>query len=117
MKKPVFYKSLGFAFKGLIWMFKNERNFQLEVIALFVNIILIFALKLNHLDSILILLICGFVLVSEILNTAIEKLCDFVEPKFHTKIGIIKDIAAGAVLLATIFAVIVGISIYWNYIF
>jgi diacylglycerol kinase len=117
MRKPPFYKSLHYAFKGLIWMFRNERNFQLEFVAFLLNVILIFALKLNQLDSIIILLICGLVLVAEILNTAIEKLCDFVEPNFHLKIGIIKDISAGAVLLTTIFAVIVGLLIYWKYIF
>ena len=116
MQKPPFYKSLGYAFKGLMWMLKNERNFQLEIVAFFLNIILIFALKLNHLDSVIILLICGFVLVAEILNTAIEKLCDFSEPNFHSKIGIIKDISAAAVLLATLFAIIIGIFIYWKYI-
>ncbi len=115
MLKPPFYRSLGFAFKGLIWMFKNERNFQLEVIALFLNFFLIIFLKLHRIDAVLILLICSFVLVTEILNTGIEKLCDFIEPKFHSKIGIIKDIAAGAVLLATIFAIIIGGIIYWPY--
>lgn len=115
MQKPPFYKSLSFAIKGLIWMFKNERNFQLEIIGLFLNFFLIVFFKLNRFDSAIILLLCGFVLTAEILNTGIEKLCDFIEPKFHSKIGIIKDIAAGAVLLATIFAVIIGTLIYWPY--
>lgn len=115
MHKSPFYKSLGYAFKGLVWMFKNERNFQLEIIGLFINFFLIVFFKLNRIDVILILLICGFVLVAEVLNTGIEKICDFVEPKFHSKIGIIKDIAAGAVLLSSIFAVIIGGLIYWPY--
>ncbi|MGS0746935.1 diacylglycerol kinase [Halpernia sp. GG3] len=115
MQKPPFYKSLGYAFKGLVWMFKNERNFQLEIIGLFINFFLIVFFKLNRIDIILILLICGFVLVAEVLNTGIEKICDFVEPKFHSKIGIIKDISAGAVLLSSIFAVIIGGLIYWPY--
>lgn len=115
MQKPSFYKSLRFAFKGLIWMIKNERNFQLEMLGFGLNIFLIFLLKLNRLDSIFILILCGFVLVSEILNTAIEKFCDFVEPNFNLKIGIIKDISAGAVLLSTFFAVIIGIFVYWPY--
>ena len=115
MKKPPFYKSLSAAFKGLFWMLKNERNFQLEIFAFLINVILIFWMKLNQLDSIIILFICGFVLVAEILNTGVEKICDFVEPNFHSKIGIIKDIAAGSVLLATLFAILIGGIIYWPY--
>lgn len=115
MRKPPFYKSLQYAVKGLFWMVLNERNFQLEIVGFLLNIILIFSLKLNHLDSIVILLVCSFVLVAEILNTAIEKLCDFSEPNFHSKIGVIKDISAGAVFLATIFAIIIGVFVYWPY--
>jgi diacylglycerol kinase len=115
MQKPPFYKSIYFTFKGLKWMFTNERNFQLEILGFLVNLFLIIILKLNVHDTILILLICGFVLVTEILNTVIEKLCDFIEPNFNLKIGIIKDISSGAILLATIFAVIIGIIIYFPY--
>jgi diacylglycerol kinase len=115
MQKPPFYKSLGYAFKGLVWMFKNERNFQLEIIGLFLNFFLIIFFKLTRNDAVLILLMCGFVLATEVLNTGIEKLCDFSEPNFHSKIGIIKDICASAVLLATLFSVIVGGLIYWPY--
>lgn len=117
MRKPPFYKSLNYALKGLVWMFKNERNFQLEIIGLFINFFLIVFFKLNRMDAILILLICGFVLVAEVLNTGLEKLCDFVEPNFHIKIGIIKDTAAGAVLLSAILSVIIGGIIYWPYLF
>lgn len=115
MQKPPFYKSLSYAAKGLIWIFRNERNFQLEIIGLFINFFLIVFFKLDRIDAVIILLICGFVLVAEILNTAIEKLCDFMEPNFHSKIGIIKDISAGAVLLATFFAIVIGGFIYWPY--
>lgn len=115
MRKYPFYKSLSFAFKGLFWMLKNERNFQLEIIGFLINIILILYLKLNSLDSIIILLICGFVLVAEIINTGIEKLCDFVEPNFNKKIEIIKDISASGVLLSVIFAIVIGAVIYCPY--
>lgn len=54
----------------------------------------------------------GLVLVAEGLNTAIEKLCDFVHQEWHTEIGRIKDIAAGAVTIAALVAIIVGLIIY-----
>jgi len=54
----------------------------------------------------------GLVLVSESLNTAIEKMCDFVHPEFSDRIGRIKDIAAGGVTFAAITAVAIGLVIY-----
>ena len=117
MKKPPFYKSLLCSIKGIFWMLKSERNFQLEVLALIVNLFLIVYFELNSTDAALIILVCFLVLITEALNTAVEKICDFVEPNFNKKIGLIKDIAAGAVILATFLSIIVGILVYSNYFF
>lgn len=117
MKKPPFYKSLFYSIKGVLWMLKSERNFQLEVLALIINLFLIVYFKLNSIDTALILMVCFFVLITETLNTAIEKVCDFLEPNYNQKIGLIKDIAAGAVILATLLSIIVGILIYSKYFF
>ena len=117
MKKPPFYKSLLYSIKGIFWMLKCERNFQLEVFALIINLFLIFYFKLNSTDVALILLVCFLVLIAETINTAIEKICDFVEPNFNKKIGIIKDISAGAVILATLLSIIVGVLVYSKYFF
>jgi diacylglycerol kinase (ATP) len=57
------------------------------------------------------------VLIAETINTAIEKICDFVEPNFNKKIGLIKDISAGAVILATLLSIIVGVLVYSKYFF
>lgn len=117
MKKPAFYKSLLYSIKGIFWMLKSERNFQLEVLALIINLFLIVYFKLNSTDTTLILLVCFLVLIVETLNTAIEKICDFVEPHFNKKIGLIKDIAAGAVILATLLSLVVGFLVYSKYVF
>ncbi|KQT18538.1 diacylglycerol kinase [Chryseobacterium sp. Leaf404] len=117
MRKPPVYKSLLNAFKGVILMLKSERNFQLEVLALLINIFLIFYLKLSNLDTILVLAVSFGVLSAEIFNTAIEKICDFIQPEFDKRIGFIKDISAGAVILMAILSVIMGVLVYWKYIF
>jgi diacylglycerol kinase (ATP) len=57
----------------------------------------------------------GLVLVVESLNTAIEQLCDFIHPDHHKKIGLIKDVAAGAVGMAALFAFIVAVFIFYPY--
>lgn len=98
-------------------MLKSERNFQLEVFALIINLFLIVYFKLNSTDVALILVVCFLVLIAETINTAIEKICDFVEPNFNKKIGLIKDIAAGAVILATLLSIIVGVLVYSKYFF
>ena len=58
------------------------------------------------------ILAIGLVLVAESLNTAVEKLCDFVHREYNKRIGFIKDVAAGAVSFAAITAIIIGMFIY-----
>jgi diacylglycerol kinase (ATP) len=94
----------------------NERNFQIEFCALLINIFLIFIFQLSNIETAIILLTCFSVLALEIVNTAIEKVCDFIHPEFDKRIGLIKDLAAAAVVLMAIVSVVVGILIYWKYI-
>lgn len=117
MKKPPIHRSFYYAFRGLLTMLQSERNFQIEVGALLINVFLIFYLGLTKEHSAIILLTCSLVLLTEILNTAIEKICDFIQPEYDGKIGFIKDISAGAVFLASAVAVVVGVLIYYPYFF
>lgn len=116
MRKPPIHTSFLNAFRGVFLMVKSERNFQIEVLAFLINLFLIFYLKLSTIDIIFILLVSSGVFIAEIFNTAIEKICDIVQPEFDQRIGFIKDIAAGAVILTAIVSVIVGVLIYWKYI-
>ncbi|MCU7613998.1 diacylglycerol kinase family protein [Chryseobacterium sp. GMJ5] len=116
MRKPAIHKSFLHAFRGIFWMLKSERNFQIELLAFAVNIFLIFYLKVTTVDALLILMVSFGVLAAEIFNTAIEKICDIIQPEFDKRIGFIKDISAGAVVLMAIASIVVGISVYWKYI-
>ena len=98
-------------------MLKSERNFQIEVFALLVNLFLIVFLKLNTFDAAIILIVSFAVLSLEILNTAIEKVCDIIQPKFDLRIKVIKDISAAAVVLMALASVVVGVLVYWKYLF
>lgn len=117
MRKLPIHKSFINAFRGIFMMLKSERNFQLEFLAFLINIFLIFYLQISSIDIILILMVSFGVLSAEILNTAIEKICDIIQPEFDKRIGFIKDVSAGAVILMTVVSVIVGIFVYWKYIF
>lgn len=117
MRKPPFYKSVRNSINGLIWMLKSERNFQFEILALLLNLFLIVYLQLDTTDAAVILTVCFAVLSLEILNTCIEKICDVIQPEYDERIKIIKDIAAGSVVLMAMASVFVGILVYWKYFF
>jgi diacylglycerol kinase (ATP) len=110
-------KSMGFAFKGMLLLIKKEANVRLQLlIAIIVTVAGIY-FKLSATEWLIQILVIGLILGLEGLNTAIEQLCDFVHPEQHEKIGRIKDIAAGAVFIAAITAVIIGLIIYFPKIF
>lgn len=117
MQKPPLHKSFLNAFRGVFVMIRTERNFQIELAAFFINLFLIFYFNLSGTDAALILLVSAAVLSAEIFNTAIERICDLIQPDFDPRIGFIKDISAGAVILMAIAALIIGVIIYPKYIF
>lgn len=82
----------------------------------FLTIVLGFVFKITSTEWCIILLCCGLVLSLEMVNTAIEHLVDLVSPDFNEKAGLIKDLSAGAVLVAAILSAITGLVIYYKYI-
>ena len=117
MRKPPLQRSFANAARGIVWIFRNERNFQIEFLALLANIFLIFYFQVSTAEAAIIILVCFTVLSLELLNTCIEKICDVVQPEFDIRIKIIKDVAAGSVFLMAIAAIIIGLLIYPKYVF
>ncbi|QBO59701.1 diacylglycerol kinase family protein [Chryseobacterium salivictor] len=117
MRKPPIYRSFWNAIKGVIWLLKSERNFQIEVLALLINLFLIVYLRVTGFEATIILMVSFSVLSFEILNTCVEKICDIIQPDYDIRIKIIKDISAGAVFLMAVASVITGVLIYAKYIF
>jgi len=100
------------AFHGLRDCILHEKNFRIQyVIAILIVIAGIF-FKLNAIEWILILICFATVLSFEIINSAIEKLCDLVCPDFNLTIKKVKDMAASAVLLSAIISFIIGCIIF-----
>lgn len=107
-----FFKGFLYAFNGLVVFFKHERNGRIQlVIAASVTFLALF-LQVSALDWIILLLCIGAVLSLEMINSAIEKLCNFVHPKYHPAVKIIKDISAGAVLWVSVSSGIIGAIIF-----
>ena len=69
-------------------------------------------LRISKIELLIIMLVSAVILVLELINTAIERLADRVAPEHDTQIGIVKDVMAGAVLLASCFAIIMGLLIF-----
>ena len=101
----------SFAWNGLKEVVK-ERNFRIHMVATLLVIIAGFFLDLNRLEWIVIILVIGIVLISETFNSVVEQIIDYLKPEIHPKAKIIKDMSAGAVLLAAITAIIVGLTIF-----
>ena len=105
-------KSFVYAFQGIVSAFKTEQNLLIHTIALIINIILMIVLKLNIMECALIIIVIIIVFSLEMINTSIEYAIDMAMPQIHPLAKISKDVASGAVLIASIGALIVGLLIY-----
>lgn len=100
------------AFRGLGYCLKTQGHMRFHLAAALLVLAAGFLAGLSGGRMGLLCLTIGAVISAEAFNTALEKLCDFVEPKHNLLIGVIKDAAAGAVLAAAIAAVGVGIFVF-----
>ncbi len=105
-------KSVGFAFKGMIKLISTEHSVMVQFSIGIIMTILGWCMHISQTEWLFQILAIGLVMSVEGLNTAVEKLADFVHPDFHKKIGFIKDIAAGAVFIAALTAIAIGLIIY-----
>lgn len=96
-------------------MVKKEANFQIHLTALVLVSILGFYFGITKDEWIDILLISGGVLMAEAFNSSIETLADHVQPEWHEKVKIVKDVAAGAVLMLAITALVIAVLIFLPY--
>lgn len=106
------FKSIGFAFKGAIKLITTEHSIMVQSSIAVVLIITGFYFHISHEEWMFQTLAIGLVISIEGLNTAVEKVADFIHPEFHHRIGFIKDIAAGAVFFAALTAIAIGLMIY-----
>jgi diacylglycerol kinase (ATP) len=105
-------KSMGFALKGAIKLITTEHSIMVQFT---VGVLLFFGgfyFQLSTTEWLFQVLAVGMVLSIEGLNTAVEKIADFIHPNYHEKIGFIKDIAAGSVFFAAMTAIAMILIIY-----
>ncbi|RZM27638.1 MAG: diacylglycerol kinase family protein [Pedobacter sp.] len=107
-----FFKSFGYAFSGISYAYKTQLNFKLHIIALLLVTAAGWYLEVTVQEWLWLTIAVGIVFITELINTGIEVLVDFVSPSHHEKAKIVKDVSASAVLFAAIIALIIGMIIF-----
>lgn len=105
-------KSVGYAFKGMLILIKTEASIKIQVVIALIVTIAGFYFEISKTEWMIQFAMIGLVISIEGMNTAVEYIADFIHPEYHKKIGLIKDVAAGAVFIASIVAVIIAGIIY-----
>ncbi len=105
-------KSFGFAFEGIAFSFKKGTHFKIHVIFAFLVAVLGFIFSISITQWLVIILIASAVLAAETANTAIEETCNVLHPEHHPGLKLAKHCAAGAVLILSIAAIIIGLLIF-----
>ena len=103
---------LKYAFEGLIIAFKQERNFRIHLFMAILVIIVSLFLQINMHEWLFVLFAISFVIITELINSVIERLIDYLKPENNINAKEIKDISAGFVLIAVVNAIFVGLIIF-----
>ena len=105
-------KSFGYAGHGIYQLIRREQNARIHLFAVLTVVVTGLAVGLNHYEWMGICVAIGMVWSAEAFNTAIEKLVDMVSPEHRQEAGLVKDLAAGGVLICAVVAVIIALLIF-----
>lgn len=105
-------KSFSYAFKGIDDVIEHEPNMKIHVVVAILVVIMAFILKVSIIEWIILVLLIGAVLAAETINTTIENLVDMYTKEYDEKAKIVKDTAAGTVLILAITSAIIGLIIF-----
>ena len=109
-----FFKSFKYAFRGIVYCINNERNMRIHiVVAIYVLYFSgFYSLSVNRFC--LLIAVIALVMALELLNTAVERACDAIQTEISPLIKMAKDVAAGAVLVAAVGSVFIGVLLFWD---
>ena len=113
-RAPSIIESFNHAFEGIIHVLRTQRNMRIHFAVALVVLIAGLAVDVSRLELIALLLAIAFVLIAEMINTAIEGSIDVATTSFDPMAKLAKDIAAGAVLIATVNAIAIGYLVFAN---
>lgn len=110
--KSKFLRSVSHCLDGLSYTIENERNFRIEIAIGIIVLIASFFFNLETWEYIVVLLLICFVLILELLNTALERVVDLYTLEKHPLAKAVKDIASASVLVISFFSAIIGFLIF-----
>lgn len=113
MRRQSLISSFGNALRGLSRAFKTQRNLRLQGAAAILAVLLGRYLHITRYEWAIVFLCIGLVMGLELLNTALEELLDKLHPEKDEKIGMAKDMAAAAVLFASLMALLAGFGVFF----
>jgi len=111
-RTPSILESFNFAFEGIIHVLRTQRNMRIHFGAAFVVLVTALVFDISRLELIALLIAIVFVLIAEMINTAVEAAVDVASTSFDPMAKLAKDIGAGAVLIAAINAIAVGYLVF-----
>ncbi|MFA5142940.1 MAG: diacylglycerol kinase [Candidatus Omnitrophota bacterium] len=112
MHERKFVESFNAAVEGFIYVLKTERNMRVHFLAAFFFILLGIYLNFTYIETLALCITIVLVLASEMVNTSIELIVDMIKSDFHPIARIVKDVSAGAVLITSVNAVVVGYILF-----
>jgi diacylglycerol kinase (ATP) len=111
-RTPSLLESFNYAIEGIIHVLRTQRNMRIHFAAAFAVLVAAVAIGVSRMELVVLMLSIAFVLIAEMLNTAIEGVVDVSTTSFDPNAKLAKDIAAGAVLIATVNALAVGYLVF-----
>ena len=114
MKARRLIKSFNFAVEGIIHTLKNENNMKIHFLMAIIVLTLSLFLDFNRIEFLILFFTISLVIISEMINTAIENIIDLITDKYHPLAKIAKDVSAGAVLISSINAIIVAYLLFFD---
>ncbi|HSK14648.1 MAG TPA: diacylglycerol kinase [Gaiellaceae bacterium] len=112
LRRPPILQSMNWAFEGVIHVLRTQRNMRIHFAVATAVLVLAFSYGVTKLELMALLVAISFVLIAEMVNTAIEATIDLATTSFDPLAKVAKDIAAGAVLIAAANAVVVGYLVF-----
>ncbi|WP_145035294.1 diacylglycerol kinase family protein [Paenibacillus sp. Y412MC10] len=108
------YRAFGCAMRGILTAVQTERNMKIHIAAALIVFIAAALLQLDRISWLFLVLAVSVVFIAELVNTAVEAIIDLVSPEEHVLARVAKDTAAGAALVAAVFAVVIGIMVFYE---
>ncbi|ABR49170.1 diacylglycerol kinase [Alkaliphilus metalliredigens QYMF] len=114
MKMRKLLESFNYAFEGIIYALKTQRNMKIHFVVSIVILIMSLFFELTRIEILILLMTISLVIIAEMINTSIESTIDLITDQYHIFAKIAKNVAAGAVLIAAINSIIVAYLLFFH---